>query len=169
MCFWHALPVDKGHGYILDVCSSYQRKKLLLILLLLLLSTRVLLASPLDIRHARLFCMFTPHTNAKLLPGINTSILLFVAAPSFPSPLFPVNSYHTLRTRLANTSFSCQLLFWSLKNNLQCPVEGYRVPAELAAGGRDGARASRASASGRSVMIVVVFSLPLFWRSKQTW
>ncbi|CAM9450745.1 unnamed protein product, partial [Laminaria digitata] len=52
--------------------------------------------------------------------------------------------------RLAAVSGDGKLLFWSLKNNLQCPVEGYRVPAELGAGGRDGGRSSRASASGRS-------------------
>lgn len=44
-----------------------------------------------------------------------------------------------------------QLLFWSLKNNLQCPVEGYRLPAEAANGGRDVTRGRRRSSSGRTV------------------
>eukprot|EP00904_Undaria_pinnatifida_P001983 jgi/Undpi1/11786/HiC_scaffold_4.g01485.m1 len=52
--------------------------------------------------------------------------------------------------RLAAVSGDGKLLFWSLKNNLECPVEGYRVPAEPGAGGRDRERSSRSSTSGRS-------------------
>ncbi|CAN0327427.1 unnamed protein product [Pylaiella littoralis] len=52
--------------------------------------------------------------------------------------------------RLAAVSGDGKLLFWSLKNNLQCPVEGYRLPAEAVNGGRDGSRGRRRSSSGRA-------------------
>ncbi|CAM9321536.1 unnamed protein product [Ectocarpus sp. 12 AP-2014] len=52
--------------------------------------------------------------------------------------------------RLAAVSGDGKLLFWSLRNNLQCPVEGYRVPAEGADSGRDGTRSRRSSARGRT-------------------
>lgn len=47
-----------------------------------------------------------------------------------------------------------QLLFWSLKNDLRCPVEGYRLPAEIVNGGRvGGTRGLRGSAIGRTVCL----------------
>ncbi|CAM9562357.1 unnamed protein product [Ascophyllum nodosum] len=40
--------------------------------------------------------------------------------------------------RIAAVSGDGKLLFWSLKNNLQCPVEGYIIPAEKWQDERDG-------------------------------
>lgn len=53
-----------------------------------------------------------------------------------------------------------QLLFWSLKNNLRWPVEGYRIPAEASREGTQGgvrvpARGGRTVSGGLPLFVDV--------------